>query len=499
MVDTYTSDDITNSNFGDESIKKSLFKTASIKSACDLLRNLLKSTDRPSFLICGPNGNGKSLLMDSIVTDFTGYQLVTIKCSAQLSAGQVLNILKQNCLVVSGIRGKEYKPKQSRLILFMKNIDLCPIDGWGTSEVVELLLQIMNRSGFYSENLEWISVSGIQICGTLTSIKNHTLSSRFLSKSNILLTSYPNESDMQNIILSFLSSLFSNTKNISVKKEKVCEVLLDIFNEIKRNFTSDMSNHYKFSPKMIEDIILGLSYYSSENFAIGLFYELSKVFGDRLISMEHNMIFNDILKQNSKYFNFNFEPDEVFFMPTSSKSSELQIIDAQLWSEIIEKNLMICNTEMAVIDLPVTTELKKTVSSMVRTLTRPEKNICTAGKLGSGRFESTIIACTILNIKVFYPQVTRNYSLNDFTNDLKMVMQTCGLENEVAVLYIDQMWINYFPEMLKICEGILEDSLMSENLFGDDLETVANSLKGAAQLEGYQESSVSYFLNRKYL
>lgn len=97
----------------------------------DLLRILLKSSDRPSFLLCGPNGNGKSLLLESIITEFTGYQLVTVKCSAQMNANQVLNVLKQNCLVVSGIRGKEYKPKQSRLVLFMKNIDLCPVDNWG--------------------------------------------------------------------------------------------------------------------------------------------------------------------------------------------------------------------------------------------------------------------------------------------------------------------------------------------------------------------------------
>lgn len=363
--------------------------------------------------------------------------------------------------------------------------------------MVEFLLQIINRSGFYSENLEWISVKGLQICGTLTNISNQTLSTRFLSKCNILLTSYPNESDMQNIILSFLSSTFNKINNSSIKKDKICEVLLDIFNETKRNFTPNMSNHYKFSPKMIEDVITGLSFYQSEHVANGLFYELSKVFGDRLMTIEHNMIFNDILKQNAKYFNLKFEPNETFFIQNSVKSSQLQMIDKHALCEIIEKNLMICNSEIAIIELPVTSELLKSVSSVIRALTRPEKNICIVGKLGSGRFESAVVACTILNIKIFYPQITRNYSLSDFSNDLKLAMQTCGLENEVAILYVDQIWINLFPEILKTCEGILEDSCMSGNIFGDELETISNSLKGAAQLEGYQESLVSFFLNRE--
>jgi dynein heavy chain 2, cytosolic len=130
-VDTYLSDEAVTLNMEEQNIDTLLHKTAQIKSSCDLLRNILKNSECPPFLICGPNGNGKSLLINSIVSEFTGYQLVTIKCSAQINANQVLYILKQNCLVVSGIRGKEFKPKQSRLILFMKNIDLCPVDNWG--------------------------------------------------------------------------------------------------------------------------------------------------------------------------------------------------------------------------------------------------------------------------------------------------------------------------------------------------------------------------------
>lgn len=501
MVDTYSSDDNSSlmNNNNNEIYSTNLFKTASVKSSCDLLRNLLKNNDRPSFILAGPSGNSKSLMINSIVSEFSGYQLVTINCSAQLNANQVLQTLKQNCLVISGIRGKEYKPKQSRLILFMKNIDLCPIDSWGTSEVIELLLQIMNRSGFYSENLEWISISGLQICGTLTDISKQNLSTRFLSKCNFILTSYPNESDMQNIFVNFLGFIYNKNNSITMKKEKLCEIMLEIYNEIKINFTADISNHYKFTPKMIEQWVMRLTYYPNEQFAYGFFYELSKIFGDRLMSIEHEMIFGDIIKHNLKYFTAKFNTNETFFIQTSTKvqHQQLQMIDAQNWREMIEKNLPICNSETSIIDLPVTNELMRSVASMIRALSRAGTNICIAGKLGSGRFESTVLACTLLNIKVFYPQVTRTYTQNEFINDLRLVMQTCGLDNEVAVFYIDQIWINYFPEILKSCEAILEDSFfVNENLFGDDLETVANSLKGAAQLEGFQDNLVTFFLNR---
>lgn len=500
LTDTYISDDVTSHLGNDQAYKTILFKTAAIKTNCDLLRSILKHPDRPPFLIVGPNGNGKTLMVNSIVTEFSGYQQVTINCSAQLSANQVLHVLKQNCLVISGIRGKEYKPKSSaRLVLFMKNIDLCPIDSWGTSEIIELLLQIINRNGFYGENLEWISISGLQVCGTLTDLNKQNLSPRFLSICNLLLTSDPNENDMQNIIVSFLDFTYSKFKDNSIpmKKEKMAEIIVDSFNEIKQRFTSDMSNHYKFTPKMIERWIVGLSFYPIEYFASGFFYEFSKIFGDRLMTLEHLMIFKDIIRNNAKYFNTLFDENETFFVQTSGKSFQLQMIDSNNWKDLIEKNLPICNSESTLISLPLTQELLKSTGSVIRALSRPATNLCLAGKHGSGRFESVMLACTILNIKVFYPQVTRNYSINDFSNDLRIAMQTCGIENEVAILYVDHVWINYVSDILKSCEAILEDGF-SDNLYGDDLETVANSLKGAAQLEGYQDSLVSFFLNREF-
>lgn len=474
-----------------------LFKTCSVKSNCDLLRNFLKNPEWKSFLVIGPRGNGKSLLINNTVAEFNGYQLLTVNCSAQLSANQILYILKQNCLVVSGIRGKEYKPKMTRLVLFLKNVDLCPVDVYGTIEVIELLLQIINRHGFFSDTLEWISVSGLQICGTLSDVRKQNLSPRFMAKCNVLLTSYANEQEMQCIVGNFLTFLYGKfQKKLELKKDKLAEIIIDIYREINEKFTSDVSHHYSFTPNMIEQWIIGMSYYPEQNFALGFFYECSKIFGERLISMEHSMMFNDILSNKLKYFDVNWDVDEIFFIQTSAKSLDCQLLGSEQWREIIEKTLPICNSETAVIELPVTCELMRSVASMVRVLSRPCTNACLAGKLGSGRFESTVLACTILNIKIYYLQITKSYSLNDFYSDLKLTMQQCGLENEVAVLYIDQIWINYFMDVLKTCEAVLEDSIINDNLFGDDLETIASALKSAAQLEGYQDSLVSLFLKR---
>lgn len=56
------------------------------------------------------------------------------------------------------------------------------MDSWGTSEILELLLQIIQRKGFYAtDTLEWISLTGIQICGSISDSSNQNISPRFVA------------------------------------------------------------------------------------------------------------------------------------------------------------------------------------------------------------------------------------------------------------------------------------------------------------------------------
>lgn len=73
------------------------------------------------------------------------------------------------------------------MVLYLKNINLCSVDEWGTCEIIELLLQIIQRKGFYDTvKLEWISVTGLHICGSMIDRSGDNISPRFLSINRIL-------------------------------------------------------------------------------------------------------------------------------------------------------------------------------------------------------------------------------------------------------------------------------------------------------------------------
>lgn len=114
---------------------------------------------------------------------------------------------------------------------------MCPIDCWGTSEVIELLLQLKNRNGFYSDTLEWISIAGLQICGSLSDTSKQILSPRFLSVARILVIDYPNDEDMTAIISNQFSKVYKKFKDKTTTKvgsiENIVGCLIKTYTEVR--------------------------------------------------------------------------------------------------------------------------------------------------------------------------------------------------------------------------------------------------------------------------
>lgn len=105
--------------------------------------------------------------------------------------------------------------------MYLKNINLCYIDNYGTSEVLELLLQLIQRKGFYAtDTLEWISVNELQIGCSLTNDTKVKLSPRFMAIVQLLVMNYPKEDDMHAIVKSQLMPVYNSFQN-EVQSRKI--------------------------------------------------------------------------------------------------------------------------------------------------------------------------------------------------------------------------------------------------------------------------------------
>ncbi|EDX05339.1 GD21850 [Drosophila simulans] len=480
-----------------------LIITSYMKSYLDILETLLKTqgTRLAPFMLIGPSGSGKTLLLQRAVLENSGYQLATINCSTQLTSRYILHTLKTHCVTVSGIKGREYRPRQARLVLFMKNLDLCQQDSWGACEVVELLLQLAQRGGFYAENLEWIGVSGLQICASVGGNAGK-IAPRYFAINQFVRVSRPTSQDMLEIVQRRLEPLLEehfrgseNRGRSGVNLQHVSESLMDCFEKLQATFTNvgGRQAHYQFSPKCIMKLLDALVFYPASDFNEALYCELLGMFRDRLISEEHVQQFEGILKQTMRKY---YGKDKVFFVPKSPKSrGHLHCLTHDEWMEEVQRQVTICNTENYSITAPITEELLSHVARITRVLSRTDAHMLILGQSGGRHLGAIFTAATFQEAKVVTLQGGPSYDLADFYNDLKVAMQTAALEQQMSYLLIEHCWLSYVPDILKPIEALLEGSEILE-LFGDDLETVASTLKQAAQLEGYQESMGTYFLKR---
>lgn len=489
-VEIFKSDEI-EQNVSTEFKTDRLILTAKMKTYSNVLNTLLERSI--PFIMIGPSGSGKSLLLQNVVSELSAHEFVTIKCSAQLTAKYVLYILKQNSLVVSGNRGREYRPKLSTTVLYFKNIDLCPVDEWGTSEVIELILELIQRRGFYAETLEWISVSGLKMCSSMSDTPKQLLSPRFLDLVQNIFTEYPSDDELHLIVKYQLTPVYDRFQRHlgKVYIDQIVEALIRLYGEVKKEFTHDIRNHYIFTPKMLTILISGLMHYPEDRFQQGFCTEAVAIFRHRLINAQQKQRFNEILNAICARV-FDIDNAQYFFAPSGPLNSLSKYVLENEWVDTVQRSISICNTEDVHLQVVMGPEILQLTASICRALSRPMTHAILVGTAGCGKDESLHIACNILNIKLVTVMPVKNYALEDFYGDVKIAMQAAALEEPHVVLYVDHSWISYLSDILNPIEAILEGSEISD-LFGDDMESIAKPLKNAAQQDGYQESLVVYF------
>lgn len=162
----------------------------------------------------------------------------------------------QNSLVISGIKGREYKPQYNKTVLFFKNIDLCNFDQYGTCEIMELIVQLIRRSGFYTESLEWINVTDLIICCSMLNGQKHHFSARFSSivqhfnaewvvfqihlnvcnfrYFRIFACRFPNDVELHLIMKNQFTPMSRRFKPVanSRRVDQIVECLIDVYNEV---------------------------------------------------------------------------------------------------------------------------------------------------------------------------------------------------------------------------------------------------------------------------
>lgn len=116
------------------------------------------------------------------------------------------------------------RPQLSKIVLFFKNVDLCFTDEWGTCEAIELIIELIQRNGFYNDDLEWIRVSGLIVCCSMTSSPVDSISPRYLSIAVNFYTEYPDDGELNLIIRNHFSPIAAKFE-LDARPNKVNQIV----------------------------------------------------------------------------------------------------------------------------------------------------------------------------------------------------------------------------------------------------------------------------------
>ena len=118
------------------------------------------------------------------------------------------------------------------------------------------------------------------------------------------------------------------------------------------------------------------------------------------------------------------------------------------------------------------------------------------GKSGVGRRSACQLVAHMHGMKVFAPNITRNYNVRNFYNDVKTVLASAGVAGEEVVLYVEEHHVTD-ESILESINSLLSSGEVPGLYAHEELESLLSPLKEQMSEVGYRfRTPYEYFVSR---
>uniref|UniRef100_A0A8C3GF25 Cytoplasmic dynein 2 heavy chain 1 n=1 Tax=Cairina moschata TaxID=8855 RepID=A0A8C3GF25_CAIMO len=508
-----------------------VIQTPDMQRGLDYFRPWLDLNNKEPFLLVGPEGCGKGMLLRYAFSQLRSTQIATIHCSAQTTSQHLVQKLSQTCIVISTNTGRVFRPKDcERLVLYLKDINLPKPDKWGTITLVAFLQQVLTYQGFYDENLEWVGLENIQIVGSMTAggtLGRNKLTSRFTSIVRLCAVDYPERDQLQTIYSAYLEPVLQkNLKNHPVwgslpKVHQLAGSMVQVYEQVRAKFTVDDHSHYLFTPCILTQWVLGLFRYNltdgpstqTADYVLEIVaYEACRLFRDKLVGMKDLHVFDNVLM---KVFQSDWGSDvldnmadifyvtwgacqEAFTTPGQAlppHGRPLGRLNSTDLKDTIKKGVIHYGRDKKEIEVLLFQEVLNYMSRVDRVLSFPGGSLLLAGRSGVGRRTVTSLVSHMHGAVLITPKISRGYELKQFKSDLKYVMELAGIEAQQVVLLLEDYQFVH-STFLEMINSLLSSGEVPGLYKIEELEPLLSPLKDQASQDGFTGPIFNYFTYR---
>ncbi|CAD5120552.1 DgyrCDS9119 [Dimorphilus gyrociliatus] len=505
-----------------------IVKTSDVKRTLDCVQPWVQTKESQPFILVGPEGCGKTLLLQYCFDRMRSTQVATLFCSAQTGPEHVIQKLTALCTTIVTNTGKMMKPKDSEnLVLYLKDLNLPKPDKYGTCMLISFLQSLLLYKGFYDENLEFVGIEGILIAASMNAsgMGRHKISTRYSSIVRVCSIDYPDKDQLEAIYAKSLKTILSSKLpkhpiwSDDAKLHNLASAMIELYEKLKSTFSVDDYSHYSFTPRHLTAWLQGLHRYNlqavkdqSGDYLLEVWaYEAHRLFRDRIVGEEAKKQFDDLFEEclkvnwdasilnnlEGKYFT-TFAADiegEGPGKPVPENGMTLGTFGLDDFNQILDKALVAYSRDQRDLELVIFKEVYEAMSRVNRVLTVPGGSLLLAGRSGIGRRTALVLVSHMQGMTLFSPKVSRSYGMKQFKLDLKTVMQQAGIDGDQVVLLLEDHQLVH-GSFLEMINSVLAAGEIPGLYTVEELDAAVGCLKEQAIEEGYRGTLPSLFAKR---
>ena len=202
----------------------------------------------------------------------------------------------------------------------------------------------------------------------------------------------------------------------------------------------------------------------------------------------------DKLKQD---FGFN-DPINSYFTTWSAThegSSPLGRVSYENLENIMKQGLLAYEREYRDLHMHIFSESLLSLAIANRILSRPGGCMLLVSESGIGRRNMSLLASHMLNLQFVSFNITRDYSVKEFKRDLKVILQSSGIEGKPTSMFIeDYQFVN--PEFLQLLNSLLSSGEVPGLYTSDEIEPLLVNLADEMRQIGGFRSLYEFFVFR---
>ncbi|XP_073447160.1 dynein axonemal heavy chain 3 isoform X2 [Aquarana catesbeiana] len=469
------------------------------------------------ILFVGPTGTGKSAITNSFLIKLPKDKYIAncINFSARTSANQTQDIIFSK--LDRRRKGLYGPPVGKKAVVFVDDLNMPAKEVYGAQPPIELLRQWIDHGHWYDKKdtsrMDIVDVLLISAMGPPGGGRND-ITVRFTRHLNVVSINAFDDETLTKIFCSIADWHFGKGFDIAFLRsgKLMIQATMAIYKTAVEKFLPTPSkSHYVFNLRDFSRVVRGVllcphTHLQDNDKLIRLWiHEVYRVFYDRLIDPEDRQMFFNMVKETTSNC-FKQSVDKVlshlaptgkvvddnirslffgdYFKPDSDVRVYDEITDLKQLTHVMEYYLdEYNNVSKAPMSLVMFKFAIEHISRICRVLKQDNGHLLLVGIGGSGRQSATKLATFMNSFELFQIEISKNYTINEWRDDVKKVMVQAGVAGKSTVfLFCDnQIKDEVFVEDI----NMLLNTGDVPNIFpADEKADIVEKMQSIARTEG---------------